>query len=139
MSLDLKVLSEKLENRDPVELPVLLVLLVKLVFPETSDSQEERVTMVSLDHQVQSDPPVIVASGETEERLVLKVLPVPRVNAVLLEPLVDKVPVVLRVNRELKEKWVRLVDKDPLENLDQPAIREVPDLVVNPVLQVVMV
>lgn len=139
MSLDLKVLSEKLENRDPVELPVLLVLLVKLVFPETSDSQEERVTMVSLDHQVQSDPPVIVASGETEERLVLKVLPVPRVNAVLLEPLVDKVPVVLRVNRELKEKWVRLVDKDPLENLDQPEIREVPDLVVNPVLQVVMV
>jgi len=137
--LDLKVLSEKLENRDPVELPVLLVLLVKLVFPETSDSQEERVTMVSLDHQVQSDPPVIVASGETEERLVLKVLPVPRVNAVLLEPLVDKVPVVLRVNRELKEKWVRLVDKDPLENLDQPEIREVPDLVVNPVLQVVMV
>lgn len=137
--MDLKVLSEKLENRDPVELPVLLVLLVKLVFPETSDSQEERVTMVSLDHQVQSDPPVIVASGETEERLVLKVLPVPRVNAVLLEPLVDKVPVVLRVNRELKEKWVRLVDKDPLENLDQPEIREVPDLVVNPVLQVVMV
>lgn len=139
MSLDLKVLSEKLENRDPVEPPVLLVLLVKLVYPETSDSQEERVTMVSLDHQVQSDPPVIVASGETEERLVLKVLPVPRVNAVLLEPLVDKVPVVLRVNRELKEKWVRLVDKDPLENLDQPEIREVPDLVVNPVLQVVMV
>lgn len=139
MSLDLKVLSEKLENRDPVEPPVLLVLLVKSVYPETSDSQEERVTMVSLDHQVQSDPPVIVASGETEERLVLKVLPVPRVNAVLLEPLVDKVPVVLRVNRELKEKWVRLVDKDPLENLDQPEIREVPDLVVNPVLQVVMV
>ena len=122
-----------------MEPPVLLVLLVKLVYPETSDSQEERVTMVSLDHQVQSDPPVIVAFGETEERLVLKVLPVPRVNAVLLEPLVDKVPVVLRVNRELKEKWVRLVDKDPPENLDQPEIREVPDLVVNPVLQVVMV
>jgi len=139
VSLDLKVLSEKLENRDPVEPPVLLVLLVKSVYPETSDSQEERVTMVSLDHQVQSDPPVIVAFGETEERLVLKVLPVPRVNAVLLEPLVDKVPVVLRVNRELKEKWVRLVDKDPPENLDQPEIKEVQDLVVNPVLQVVMV
>lgn len=122
-----------------MEPPVLLVLLVKLVYPETSDSQEERVTMVSLDHQVQSVPPVTVAFAETEERLVLKVLPVPRVNAVLQEPLVDKVPVVLRVNRELKEKWVRLADKGPPENLDQPEIREVQDLVVNPVLQVVMV
>ena len=122
-----------------MEPPVLLVLLVKLVYPETSDSQEERVTMVSLDHQVQSVPPVTVAFAETEERLVLKVLPVPRVNAVLQEPLVDKVPVVLRVNRELKGKWVRLADKGPPENLDQPEIREVQDLVVNPVLQVVMV